>query len=157
MKVLETEYKGFKVDDNGNVYGKRGKVLKGRIDRCGYKEVCLSLKGKQKNILVHRLILKTFNPCDNMDNLDVNHINGDKTDNRLINLEWCTRSENIKHSYKNKLQDNATNQYGNFKVVSDEEVKLMIQLRNEGMTQKEISNIVGYSIRTIRKYLKRGM
>ena len=157
MKVLETEYKGFKVDDNGNVYGKRGKVLKGRIDRCGYKEVCLSLKGKQKNILVHRLILKTFNPCDNMDNLDVNHINGDKTDNRLINLEWCTRSENIKHSYKNKLQDNATNQYGNFKVVSDEEVKLMIQLRNEGMTQKEISNIVGYSIKTIRKYLKRGM
>ena len=157
MKVLETEYKGFKVDDNGNVYGKRGKVLKGRIDRCGYKEVCLSLKGKQKNILVHRLILKTFNPCDNMDNLDVNHINGDKTDNRLINLEWCTRSENIKHSYKNKLQDNATNQYGNFKVVSDEEVKLMIQLRNEGMTQKEISNIVGHSIRTIRKYLKRGM
>ena len=157
MKVLETEYKGFKVDDNGNVYGKRGKVLKGCIDRCGYKEVCLSLKGKQKNILVHRLILKTFNPCDNMDNLDVNHINGDKTDNRLINLEWCTRSENIKHSYKNKLQDNATNQYGNFKVVSDEEVKLMIQLRNEGMTQKEISNIVGCSIRTIRKYLKRGM
>ena len=157
MKVLETEYKGFKVDDNGNVYGKRGKVLKGCIDRCGYKEVCLSLKGKQKNILVHRSILKTFNPCDNMDNLDVNHINGDKTDNRLINLEWCTRSENIKHSYKNKLQDNATNQYGNFKVVSDEEIKLMIQLRNEGMTQKEISNIVGYSIKTIRKYLKRGI
>ena len=50
MKVLETEYKGFKVDDNGNVYGKRGKILKGCIDRCGYKEVCLSLKGKQKNL-----------------------------------------------------------------------------------------------------------
>ena len=103
MKVLETEYKGFKVDENGNVYGKRGKILKGCIDRCGYKEVCLSLGGKQKSVLVHRLILKTFKPCNNMENLDVNHINGDKTDNRLINLEWCTRSENIKHSYKNKL------------------------------------------------------
>ena len=156
MNIIETEYEGFKVDDEGNVYGKRGNILKGGIDRCGYKEVCLSLKGKQKSVLVHRLILKTFKPCDNMEKLDVNHINGNKLDNRLINLEWCTRSENIKHSYKNGLQDNATNQYGNFKVVSQEEVKLMKILKLEGKTQREIAKEVGYSIKTVRKYLKRG-
>ena len=139
MKIIETEYKGFRVDDQGNVYGKRGNILKGCIDRCGYKEVCLSLKGKQKSVLVHRLILKSFKPCENMDKLDVNHINGNKLDNRLINLEWCTRSENINHSYKNRLQDNATNQYGNFKVISQEEVELMKILRLEGKTQKEIA------------------
>ena len=139
MKIIETEYKGFRVDDQGNVYGKRGNILKGCIDRCGYREVCLSLKGKQKSVLVHRLILKSFKPCENMDKLDVNHINGNKLDNRLINLEWCTRSENINHSYKNRLQDNATNQYGNFKVISQEEVELMKILRLEGKTQKEIA------------------
>lgn len=156
MTILECEYEGFKVDTNGNVYGKRGNILKGCIDRCGYKEVCLSLKGKQKSVLVHRLILKTFKPCDNMNNLDVNHINGDKLDNRLINLEWCTRSENIKHSYSNRLQDNATNQYGNFRVVSKEDIKLMEKLKSEGKTQKEIANKVGFSVKTIRKYLNRG-
>ena len=156
MKILECEYKGFKVDTEGNVYGKKGNILKGCIDRCGYKEVCLSLKGKQKSVLVHRLILKTFKPCDNMNNLDVNHINGDKLDNRLINLEWCTRSENIKHSYKNKLQDNATNQYGNFKVVSDEDIEKMKYLKGKGKTQKEIAKEVGFCVRTVRKYLNRG-
>lgn len=156
MNIIETEYKGFRVDDQGNVYGKRGNILKGCIDRCGYREVCLSLKGKQKSVLVHRLILKSFKPCENMDKLDVNHINGNKLDNRLINLEWCTRSENINHSYKNRLQDNATNQYGNFKVISQEEVELMKILRFEGKTQKEIAETIGCSAKTVRKYLKRG-
>ena len=156
MNILECEYEGFKVDTNGNVYGKRGNILKGSIDRCGYKEVCLSLKGKQKSVLVHRLILKTFKPCDNMHILDVNHINGNKQDNRLSNLEWCTRSENIKHSYKNRLQDNATNQYGNFKVVSNEDIRIMKNLKKEGKTQKEIAKEVGFCERTVRKYLNRG-
>lgn len=156
MNIIETEYEGFRVDDQGNVYGKRGNILKGCIDRCGYREVCLSLKGKQKSVLVHRLILKSFKPCENMDKLDVNHINGNKLDNRLINLEWCTRSENINHSYKNRLQDNATNQYGNFKVISQEEVELMKILRLEGKTQKEIAKTIGCSTKTVRKYLKRG-
>lgn len=156
MNIIETEYEGFRVDDQGNVYGKRGNILKGCIDRCGYREVCLSLKGKQKSVLVHRLILKSFKPCENMDKLDVNHINGNKLDNRLINLEWCTRSENINHSYKNRLQDNATNQYGNFKVISQEEVELMKILRFEGKTQKEIAEAIGCSAKTVRKYLKRG-
>lgn len=156
MNIIETEYEGFRVDDQGNVYGKRGNILKGCVDRCGYREVCLSLKGKQKSVLVHRLILKSFKPCENMDKLDVNHINGNKLDNRLINLEWCTRSENINHSYKNRLQDNATNQYGNFKVISQEEVELMKILRFEGKTQKEIAEAIGCSAKTVRKYLKRG-
>lgn len=156
MNIIETEYEGFRVDDQGNVYGKRGNILKGCIDRCGYREVCLSLKGKQKSVLVHRLILKSFKPCENMDKLDVNHINGNKLDNRLINLEWCTRSENINHSYRNRLQDNATNQYGNFKVINQEEVELMKILRFEGKTQKEIAEAIGCSAKTVRKYLKRG-
>lgn len=156
MNILECEYKGFKVDSSGNVYGKRGKILKGSIDRCGYKEVCLSLKGTQKNVLVHRLILKAFSPCENMDNLDVNHINGNKLDNRLTNLEWCTRSENVKHSYRNGLQDNATNQYGNFKVVSKEEVEKMKKLKLEGKTQKCIAEEIGCCEKTVRKYLSRG-
>jgi hypothetical protein len=49
---------------------------------------------------IHQLILETFLGKPDWDNPQVNHKNGVKTDNRLINLEWCTASENINHAFK---------------------------------------------------------
>ena len=62
----------------------------------GYPRVHVHLSDINKNIAVHRLAAKAFIP--NPENKpQVNHINGDKTDNRIENLEWCTASENSKH------------------------------------------------------------
>lgn len=55
-----------------------------------------------KLILLHRIIAKTFLP-NPQNKREVNHINGIKTDNRLSNLEWATRSENARHAYKTGL------------------------------------------------------
>ena len=56
----------------------------------------------RKNVSVHRLVAEAFIP--NIDNLPhVNHKDGDNNNNRIDNLEWCSRSENVKHAYKNNL------------------------------------------------------
>ena len=106
IDIKETEYKTFYVSQYGHFLNKFGQELIGHIDRSGYREVCISANGTQKSVLLHRLLLKTFYPIANMKDYDVNHIDGNKLNNCLSNLEWCTRSENVLHSYKIGLQDN---------------------------------------------------
>ncbi len=72
----------------------------------GYRTVCLSAGGKMKGISVHRLVALTFlePPTDKQRN-EVNHKNGNKSDNRVENLEWCTRKENLEHAVKTGLSN----------------------------------------------------
>lgn len=63
-----------------------------------YCRTSLTFGKKKKMILIHRLVAENFIP-NPLNKSTVNHINGNKKDNRLVNLEWCTLSENSKHSY----------------------------------------------------------
>lgn len=61
-----------------------------------------------KNEYVHRLVAETFKPeRKDAERNEVNHRDGDKTNNHIDNLEWCTRSENLKHAYAHDLHDPA--------------------------------------------------
>ena len=79
---------------------KKSKLLSKRKNNVGYEYVILSNKTqKHKTLTVHRLMAKTF--LNNYsDNLEVNHINGIKDDNRIENLEMVTHSENVKKRYE---------------------------------------------------------
>ena len=92
-------YEGlYEVSDQGNVRNTRiGKILKpGKNKKTGYLYVNLCKNNKRKNFYIHRLVAQAFIP--NPDNKPtVNHINEDKTDNSVENLEWATMSEQQRH------------------------------------------------------------
>lgn len=100
----------------GSRFVNQYKILGTKVNKFGYKEVALSKDGRTKTVLLHRLIAIHFVP--NPDNLPVvNHKNGIKTDNRIENLEWVTRSQNTKHAYVNNL--------GGFRDFSNAGIKAM--------------------------------
>lgn len=77
----------------------KGKILKPTTTRNGYKMIVLSKDGKFKYQTIHRLVATAFIP--NPENKPtVNHKDGDKSNNHVDNLEWCTSSENNSHAYR---------------------------------------------------------
>lgn len=96
---------------------KTGRILKNNLCSNGYLRVGLHKDGVQKNFSVHRLVANAFIP--NPKNLpEVNHINECKTDNRIDNLEWCTREYNNNYGTHNervaKAKSRAVEQFDKF-------------------------------------------
>ena len=90
----------YQASNLGFIRNKNGKILKDRFRR-DYKSVVLYKKNSSKTFSIHRLIAFTF--LINKYNLDcVNHIDGNKQNNNVDNLEWVSVRENITHRYKNR-------------------------------------------------------
>ena len=113
------------------------KLKKTFIGKQGYERVELSKNGKIKKYNVHRIVANVFisNPLNKE---TVNHINGIKTDNRVENLEWATRSENELHAYKIGLAKNSEKQRNVARLYCKEnKIKSIIQLDLDGNSIKE--------------------
>nr|DAQ69232.1 MAG TPA: homing endonuclease [Caudoviricetes sp.] len=75
------------------------------IDNVGYYQVMFRVDGKKKYVRIHRLVAEMF--IDNPNNLpQVNHIDGNKLNNRVENLEWVTNKYNTQHGYDNNVYKN---------------------------------------------------
>lgn len=91
----------YKISNFGNVYSeKSNRILKCNVNKKGYLYVVLTNGGYRKTYKIHRLVAEAFIP--NPDNKpQVNHIDENKTNNMVENLEWVTAKENSNHATRN--------------------------------------------------------
>ena len=121
MREVFEDLKGYEnsyqISDSGRVFTKRrlignqiyyGKELTPQLTSDGYLKITLSKNGKSKKYYLHRLVAIQF--LDNPNNLpQVNHIDGNKINNSITNLEWCTKNENQNHAVRTGLMQRGQN------------------------------------------------
>lgn len=102
MRKQIKDYPNYWINEDGEVYNEiTKKILTGSVGEHGYKYYRLSKNGKKKMFYAHRLVAETF--LENNDNLPVvNHIDGNKLNNNINNLEWVSYSDNTKHWHDTK-------------------------------------------------------
>jgi hypothetical protein len=156
----------YAVSDQGRIartatYGKnpqpRWKIMKPRRKRGGYMVAHLCKDGKDRDLMVHRLVWAAFGG-DVPDGLEVNHKSGDKADNSLSNLEVVTKSENMLHAFR-VLGRKPTykTQYGSQQgcaKLTEGDIPDIFRLHRDGLNYRQIAaryyvtpECIGYVIR----------
>ena len=126
----------YKVSNLGNVYSlKRHKIMVGKIDRYGYRQYTFCKDGKNYYYTAHRLVALAFIGEPPEGKNTVNHKNGNKLDNRLENLEWCSVQENTKHAYDNNL--------GNLKEIQKKATLRAIEVVSKRFAVYKDDNLIG--------------
>lgn len=141
------DYEGlYQVSNLGRVKNvKRNSILKTDIERGGYFRVTLYKNGKPKHYLIHRLVAQAFvYNQDPVKNVEVDHINTIRTDNRAENLEWVDKQKNhrnpITREHYGKSKSKVVLQYDLGDNLIKEWESIMQVERELGISQPSISN-----------------
>ena len=128
----------YSVSIFGRVWNKyRGIFMSQHISRNGYVYTQFAVENNGLvNVYNHRLVMKVFKPIENPELFEVNHIDGDKTHNSVLNLEWCTSAENIQHAYANGLIQP-------WSIIDRETAEKICQLLQQGFQNHQILEMLG--------------
>ena len=120
----------------------------------GYLKVRICIYGRIYNRNIHRMVAESFIP--NLYNKkEINHIDGNKHNNSVNNLEWCTRRENAEHAYINDLFGGKSENFPTSTLTNNQVIEICELLANTNMAQREISKKIGCSYKIINDIVKR--
>ena len=107
------DFENYQISNKGNIKSIKNGLLKPQINIHGYKEILLYKKQSLghtivKGFRIHRLVLQTFEPVANMEKLQVNHIDNDRSNNNIDNLEWVTPKQNCNRKKQKDFYYNST-------------------------------------------------
>lgn len=112
------------------------------VNMNGYYQKHFSFINGSKTLTIHRLVMRCFRYIEGCENLEVNHIDGNKLNNCINNLEWCTRSQNIIHAMRTGLNSSPT--------LTEEQVHYICKLlENRNLKLAEISDMAKVPLSTI--------
>lgn len=112
-------------------------------DNWGYLQVRLmSTDGIMKSFTVHRLVMKVFCPIENDHLYQVNHRDGNKSNNNIWNLEWCTPSQNLHHAYDNNLREIIVGEDRINSTINNEQAEFICQRLDEGIEYRQIIELL---------------
>jgi hypothetical protein len=132
------------------------RILKPAKDGKGYFRVALAKGRTLKTYKVHRLVAKSF--IDNPENKpQVNHIDGNKTNNHYSNLEWCTNQENAIHAAKNGLWKYKKGHNHHRSKIDKKGVELLSKMKLKGHKNQDIADYFGVSVSCVKRTFKRGI
>ncbi|MEG0775633.1 HNH endonuclease [Clostridium sp.] len=102
--IFEGQKWNYAVSENGDIYSMSSKkIMKPYVTDKGYMKISLVNNGTKRTFSIHRLVMLTHNPIENHSELEVNHKDGNKLNNNLGNLEWCSRDANMSHATEHHL------------------------------------------------------
>ena len=106
MEAIPNTNDMYYVSSHGRVYSKRRKIFLKSCNNQTYRMILVSINKQRKAYKIHRLVAEAFIPKVSSDRHYVNHIDGDKTNNHVSNLEWVTHEENMEHAFTKGLHSN---------------------------------------------------
>ena len=145
-----SEYPMYDISKNGIIRNRETKKIKSQyVGSTGYYMCTLTKDKKHKPKRVHRLLAELFIPNPNNE-LFINHIDGNKLNNSISNLEWCSHSYNMKHAFRTGLINNTGEKNGMAKL-NERKVREIKELLKQGISQYKIAKKYNVSRSAILK------
>lgn len=118
------------------------KIKSQYVGSTGYYMVSFSTKNKSKPFRVHRLLAMCFVPNPH-NKPHINHIDGNKLNNSIDNLEWVTHKENMRHAFRTGLANNSGVKNGMSKLSEEQVVRIKFLLSEGKLSQQKIAEQIG--------------
>lgn len=146
-------YENYEIDEYGNIFNSNGIKMHQFLTYKNYMQISLCKNGKNKTYAVHRLLGLAY--IDNPDNKpEINHIDGNRVNNIVENLEWVTHAENMQHSYRVNRRTNCGENNPNAILTEEKVATIRSLFEIDKISRKELAIMFNINYQTVAKIIR---